>query len=98
MISRGFRVHHEVLPPAGRGGGGAPPARPTAQTALAAHAQLGLRVLRDWKGRRLQRGVRKLASFAMFSARAGRWLHGSEVLVDIYNVVLNRPCKVEIPF
>lgn len=55
MISSRFRVHHEVLSSAGRGGGRAPPARPAAQAALAAHAQLGLSVLRDWERRRLQR-------------------------------------------
>ena len=55
MISSRFRVHHEVLSPAGRGGGRAPPARSAAQAALAAHAQLGLCVLRDRERRRLQR-------------------------------------------
>ena len=55
MISSRFRVHHEVLSPAGRGGGRAPPARSAAQAALAAHAQLGLCVLRNRERRRLQR-------------------------------------------
>ena len=55
-FSSRFRVHHEVLSSAAsRGCSGAPPARPAAQAALAAHAQLGLRVLRDWERRRLQR-------------------------------------------